>query len=307
MEKSSESKRLVNIETLRVLAMYMVVVSHYIYHGIKVHPAHVSYNITTVCDFFDYITMEPLYIFSCVSVNCYVMITGYFLVERTGLRWKALLKIFTQTLFYTLIFLLLYYLVEGSICKRQLFEACFPIYNNQYWFITKYFALILIAPFLSIIALNVTKRQYCILLLILFALNFKYLYGSVYAGNGSLMWFCFLYMVAGYIKLYLGERSGRIVRNKGILLIGTLLFLTAMVSLVNYIKHDFQLRSSANDEFTFIMSLVVFVFFIYSHITNRLLIKMTKIAPYTLGVYLLHTNPNLSKILGGGGGHFLYS
>ncbi len=41
-------KRQENIELLRVLSMFLIVVSHYIYHGLKSNPLHMYYDVTTL-------------------------------------------------------------------------------------------------------------------------------------------------------------------------------------------------------------------------------------------------------------------
>jgi len=42
------AKRQTNLEVLRTISMLLVVVSHYIYHGIKNHPAHIYYDMSTL-------------------------------------------------------------------------------------------------------------------------------------------------------------------------------------------------------------------------------------------------------------------
>jgi len=68
-------KRQNNVEILRVLSMFLIIVSHYIYHGLKNSPNHINDDITTVMGEANYVTMEFLWIISCIAVNCYVMIT----------------------------------------------------------------------------------------------------------------------------------------------------------------------------------------------------------------------------------------
>ena len=41
------AKRQKNIEVLRVLSMFLIVVSHYIYHGLKNSSNHTNYDVST--------------------------------------------------------------------------------------------------------------------------------------------------------------------------------------------------------------------------------------------------------------------
>ena len=58
------------------------------------------------------------------------------------------------------------------------------IRNNTYWFVIQYTALLIFSPFLSKIALSLTKKNQ-LLLLVLFiinvSLNFGFSYGDIYS------------------------------------------------------------------------------------------------------------------------------
>ena len=92
-----------SIELLRVIAMLLIVIGHYCYHGIKSSDLHSGFPVNTIGGIIEYSCMEILYIIACISVNCYVMITGYFLSDRTVFRWKGIIGVWIQTVFYGLI------------------------------------------------------------------------------------------------------------------------------------------------------------------------------------------------------------
>lgn len=58
------------------------------------------------------------------------------------------------------------------------------IRNNTYWFVIQYTALLFLSPFLSKLALSITKKNQ-LLLLVLFiinvSLNFGFSYGDIYS------------------------------------------------------------------------------------------------------------------------------
>ena len=88
-------KRIVSIELLRMLAMMMVVMLHYLDKG-DILPA-----LTGEMGLNGYVAwgMESL---SAVAVNVYMLISGYFLVES---RFKPgrLVELLCQVLFYTIL------------------------------------------------------------------------------------------------------------------------------------------------------------------------------------------------------------
>ena len=70
----TKSKRLANVELLRVVAMLMVVMLHYLGKGELLPVKNLHMNLTGYLAWI----LESL---SIVAVNVYVLISGYFLVE----------------------------------------------------------------------------------------------------------------------------------------------------------------------------------------------------------------------------------
>ena len=142
---------------------------------------------------------QLLFIIADVAVDCYVLITGYFMVGRTQFCLKKLLGIWYQVVLYSISI----YMIWLCISQLEISELKFcilPIYYNTYWFVTKYLALIALAPFISKAILSLNKQHYIILLSILFLLNFqfdKYGFGRVFSGSGSLLLFVFLFILGG--------------------------------------------------------------------------------------------------------------
>ena len=67
-------KRQANFELLRILCMYMIVVGHCLFHGRVT--AKLGYGTTNY--FLSYLIQS----FSVVHVNCFVMLAGYFSIDR---------------------------------------------------------------------------------------------------------------------------------------------------------------------------------------------------------------------------------
>lgn len=244
--------------------------------------------------------MEPLYILSCVAVNCYVMITGYFLIDCYIVRWNGLIRTWGQTFFYSVFFMVLAYLMNDTIRKKDVLNALFPIYNGTYWFVTSYVGLLLMAPFLSLIVKGFNKRQYVIMLAILFFMCFQFLYGRVYAGFTSVLWFSFVFLVAGYFRLFGVPSLWEKYKIFVFVFIWIVIFLFG--TLINIIRGgDFELVSSAYDGPMIFLSSSLFVLFLQNNArtvsngkTKQIL---SRIAQYTFGVYLIHENHYIHAFL----------
>lgn len=145
--KNYSSQRNSSIELLRVISMLLILSGHYCYHGVKNSASLCQFDGHSINCLLDYCIMEYVWIVSCVAVNCYVFITGYYLADKVAFRWKALIGLWFQTFFYCFVFLLLNLAIFGNCNHRDLLRIFMPIYNKSYWFITEYFGLMLIAPF----------------------------------------------------------------------------------------------------------------------------------------------------------------
>ncbi|MDO4261973.1 MAG: acyltransferase [Eubacteriales bacterium] len=190
-------KRQVNFELLRILCMYMIVVGHCLFHGRVT--AKLGYG--TVNYFLSYLVQS----FSAVHVNCFVMIGGYFAVDR-AFRASRLVRLWRQVAFYSILICLLYGLAFG-VTGRDVVTAILPISARNYWFASVYMGLLAVMPFVGMLAVRLTRAQYRWLLAALalfFSVNHMIFrvdaYGS-YTGR-ELPWFVFLVFLAGYIKLH---------------------------------------------------------------------------------------------------------
>ena len=92
--------RVLNFEVLRVLAMFFIVTQHYIYWGLKPSDIYHYMPMNSLLDMFNYISMEALYLISVIGVDCFVMITGYFLIDRLTFRWKGMMNVWLQTVIF---------------------------------------------------------------------------------------------------------------------------------------------------------------------------------------------------------------
>ena len=127
----SKSKRLANIELLRIVAMGMVVMLHYLGKG------NLLPNMNLAMGTNGYVAwiLESLAI---VAVNVYVLISGYFLVEAE-FKIGKIVKLILQVLFYTML-MTVFSLAVGIIDVSELgiynlIVQLFPFQLEQYWFV----------------------------------------------------------------------------------------------------------------------------------------------------------------------------
>lgn len=96
-----------NLELLRIVCMYMIILHHLIAHGVRC----VGYSAYPM-ESFDFQRQFPFVIlnaFCVVAVNCYVLISGYFGIKPT---FKKLLRLFFICAFYSIIHYLIIYIYK---------------------------------------------------------------------------------------------------------------------------------------------------------------------------------------------------
>ncbi len=190
-------KRQVNFELLRILCMYMIVIGHCLFHGRVT--AKLGYG--TVNYFLSYFIQS----FSVVHVNCFIMLAGYFSIDRQ-FKSQRLLKLWKQVLFYSLGIFLIWSVFDNTGWE-DVIMAIFPLSTKNYWFASVYMGVSFLMPFAGMLAIRLTKRQYQYLLVVLAVLLsvnhmiFRVNTYGVYTGR-EVSWFLFLIFLAGYIKLY---------------------------------------------------------------------------------------------------------
>lgn len=185
-----------NIEVLRILAMFLVVVAHcnsWLAGGLP----DLSQGLTVV---------SPCrYMVASVASICvvlFVLISGYFSVR---INIKSLFTLWSQIVFvYLYLFVLQCIVMGGGNLKG--FISCFLAFTKSNWFVKCYLTLLIISPALNMFAENLSRRGWLLFLSSfgLIALVWGCLLPSDASGfnNGySPLCFILVYMVGRYMRL----------------------------------------------------------------------------------------------------------
>lgn len=311
-------KRMVSIELLRIIAMMMVVMLHYLGKG------NLLPELTGGLDANGYVAwgLESL---SIVAVNVYMLISGYFLVE-SGFKPKRLIELLLQVLFYTLLVPVVLWafgvISPGGITLYDLLLVFLPVQMNHYWFITAYVIMYLFSPVLAAGAKALTKEQLrntIIGLLLFFSVSKSILPVELSLDNKGYdgIWFMCVFLVAAYIRLYgipFFEGAHRVRRGilcylggcVGIwcLTLGVRAVYLKTGSLDHFIQNGFH--------YNHVLNLLAAVGLFHAFLGLKLSTEkwwakvILWIAPCSLGVYLLHEQMSLRYLwprwLGAAGG-----
>ena len=148
--RALKKTRNTGLDLLRIVCMFMIVCGHGFISGAASLPGDVRW-VKMVSDL--------LATFCGVAVNCFVLISGYFLAEQK-FRFSRLLRLAIEVLFYSWgILLVNALLLHRSLSMKDLLTLALPISYGHFWFISAYFGLSLLAPVLNWGLAGMTRRQ----------------------------------------------------------------------------------------------------------------------------------------------------
>lgn len=297
----SKAKRQYNIELLRIFSMFMIVLSHYVSYGIQPHEQYNKFHPEILSDLLNYLSLQLCSIFTRTGVNCFVLITGYFLIEKTQIR-NSIIRLWFQVVFYALGMGLILFLLGQNDCFSitYVLKNLTPFPTDKYWFVSQYIGLVLLAPFLAQLTAHLNQKQMFFLLCLLLILFFRYPFGDKFTTGMSLSWFIYLFLVGGYIRKY-GVPEW-IQKHIVGLIWGCALSFLLLHTLTNTLRYfssaaPFSIKLAAYNDLPFILSVLLFIYFSKKQWNGRLAQYVSRLAPYTFGIYLCHEDPIVRSFL----------
>lgn len=292
----AEKKRQANFELLRILAMFMVVIMHFLAASGVVTEGR---------------PRDGLYLFGilteslCIcAVNVYVLLSGYFL-STAAFSLKRVVRLIAQTLFYTVLIPVLLVAagqldLKSALNIYSIWPNVFPIQSGHYWFVTAYVVMSLFAPCLNAALEKLSQKDMGRMLaaLLLFFCIGKTLSPLQFATDKygyDFGWFLVLYLMGGYIRRYgVGffdnkrKSAGLYLASAGVIAMAELVFhvlAEKIEGLVYYSSVPFHYN------FLFCLTGALGLFFLFYHLKikeGKMADGIRFVSPAVLGVYLIH-------------------
>lgn len=289
-----------NLDLLRIVSMLLIVFLHSIDHSGVLETAETASKAI-------YFYVRFTYALCQVCVNCYVLISGYYLV-RAKFQLYKLAVLWMETVFYTLLFKALFIALGiAPFSLLSLVSCFFPILTGRYWFLTIYVGMYLVFPFLNLLVSAMDRRQHILLNLCLFGLFSMWssihpaIAGMNSGGGWGLAWFVVLYLTAAWFRLYYTPSGKPTVAFAVFFLIPFLMAAaqlagkTAGIGVLQTILENWVKYNSAP---VYLMTLSLFTAFLNVRIKSAKASHcICAAAPLTLGVYLIHAHANVAPWL----------
>lgn len=202
MEQLKVLKRQSSIELLRIFAIFMVLVSHYSFHGFYV--AGEGYS--SIVNIANRVLLQVANMGS-LGVDIFIIISGYCMINST-FRVRKLIDLLAQVWFYSvIIFVCTVVFKWEKITLDIVLKSILPTMLGRYWFFTAYIVLYMLSPYINrmLKAGSGTKARNSNGMMI----TLMFILWSIFPTFTSANWngtelplFVMLYCIGAYIRLY---------------------------------------------------------------------------------------------------------
>jgi len=290
----SANRREGNIELLRIVCMLLIMAHHMVYHSSAMQtPQPVNRVIARV-----------LFAGGMTGVNCFVMITGYFLAP---FRAKRLLSILLETLLYSVGITLILYLtgLKRDITWETLKNAALVVSRSPYWFVVMYLGLTAVLPLLQpgVKALSRNAHRWVLAagtayLCLVPTFTFQDPSSQFFH---QITWFYYLYALGAYFKKFPSRGDGWLPVHGGLFLL-MVAFIAASTLWGDQHTELFQRVGSRQNFFAdkntlpqLVCSVALFRFF--AGLRVRASKPLLFLSSASFGVYLIHDHNLLRAFL----------
>ena len=283
-----------NIELFRIFLMLMIIAHHYVLHS-------------GVTDLYSMKSPTSNQIFlelwgwgGKVGINCFLLITGYFMCKQ-DFTWRKFLKLYLEIKFFTLLLPVIF----CAIGKQEVtFKYCF---HHLFWvatcmgrtFTPSFLALFVLIPFINRLINALDQKSHLRLILIslcIYSITDSVFFNFFYE---FIAWYIIVYLIGSYLRLYSFYGFCGNLKKSSWLAVIVLLLTFASILFFTYFKKDpvfsriyiYHLVSDSNKLLAIMSAVALFCLFRSINIGQIKLIN--RIATATFGIYLIHDQDNV--------------
>lgn len=282
-----------NIELLRIMSMLSIIGVHYL--GASNATANISegqYNIA-------YIILETVL---GVGVNIFVLITGYFMIDKSEISIRKIFKLLFDIVFYGIsIYMIAVLAGIQKFSMINVIKAIVPILFGYRWFVKAWIVCYVLIPFINK-SLNVISKEsfktLLIIMFILFSIWPFFIPNPPLDDYGYSFWhFIYIYMISAYIKRF----SVNISEKNCIMILVFSWICTMFISLfgssdILILGNMYAHKWALNSPFMIIASLGLFMIFQKIEI-RKFNKKINMLAASAFAVFLIHGDYNIMEYL----------
>ena len=296
MQREAEhmNKRDINVDLSRIIAAVFVVVLHVLGQGgvlDSTSPGETKYWAAWFLE-----------ILALCAVNCFALISGYVMVNKS-IKAKNIVSLWFHVLFYSVLISAIFFVfLPETRSKTNLLIAVLPIVGKQWWYISSYFALLFFMPFLNAAANHLSQQIYkkCLIMVLIGICCIDCVIpidAFILSEGYSTIWLMIVYLFGAYIRKY--DIRLRITALKSILGFFSMIILTFLSKIaITFLTNSIFGQTKHEDIFISYISITILLaavflllFCLNIRISNLGAKLICFFSPVTLGVYLIHVHP----------------
>ena len=266
--------------------MIMIIAHHFAVHS--------GFNFPTNTVSVNRLWIQFIQLGGKIGVNVFVLISGFFLVSTDKIKTSKIIRLWGQMFFYSIV-ILIGFILTGiePFGIKALIKSIAPVTFSQWWFASTYFVLYLISPYINLLLNSFKRRQYLHFLILLFSCwcIVPTLTGQSLQSN-DLLWFVFLYSLAGYIRKFEIQISLSCWKLLALSVVGIVLtFISAVIfdalgTKLSFFGNHATFFYGMQQFPMLVVSLLMFFGFSKLNCKNNKIINV--ISSTTFGIYLIH-------------------
>ena len=287
VKKGGGKTRNSNLELYRIIVMLLIVAHHYVVNS-ELWTLMQDSPLTGNSIF--------LYLFGMwgkTGINCFVLITGYFMCKSKATIGKFL-KLLLEVFFYEVLIYFVF-LVTGIVDFgfRDCLKAFIPLGDVSTGFTTSFIFFYQFIPFLNILINGMDKRKHLLLIALCLFIYTIWNMSPFKVSYNYVSWFCILYLIASYIRLYPNKYDTNVSFWRNLMVICIAASCMTVVFGAYFHKKAYFFVSDSYAIMDVLTSICTFMYFKNLKIKQNKIINM--MGASTFGVLLIHANSDAMR------------
>lgn len=274
-----------SIELLKIIAIFMIVLSHVsqtVGTGVFLNLSVASTNIR------DFVLTVFMYMGSVGSAMFFVC-SAWFMLDDDNVKANKIWHMIIDCWIVSVLFLLFYLLRGEELSSAQIFRSLLPTLNNNNWYIPSYLIIYAFHPVLNKWINSINKKTHQITITIFLCLYLVVFCIARTLLNSSLIFdFVLIYFIVAYCKKYLNinRRKSIIASIVSFVLLVVLLVITNIIATNN---QSFSMFTWMNTHNVVSIVFAISVFYVFNSVDfeNK---YINSISSLTLLIYITHEN-----------------
>lgn len=299
MGKSAKEERNSNLELLKIIAIFIIVVSHVIpYNYANSGLEYIDINIA--CLNLTTITLQFFRNLGQIGNLLFIICSSWFLLGKKRINIKKVISIVVDCFIVSVICLIIILFMKYEIPFNTLIKQFMPTFFSNNWFIPCYLIFYLITPYLNIIIESINEKEFrnlCIASSLFMILQLIRENTNIY---NYLLGFIYIYFIIAYLKKY-KEKTMENLHTNIVIFLGSIILIILFLVVYNFLGTKISMLSNSMLRFNniknplFILaSISLFNLFKKVNFQNNVI---NFISSQTLLIYVIHDNYLFRELL----------